>query len=116
TVDAAQSCIETGAKTLFSQRHATRNGQTEATWIADTVGDERVHFIEAAARHLNADVVKIEAQHAILDHLDVIGFKEGERHLEVDARLRLHVDDFTKAKDDCLLALVHHENRGPEQE
>src|SRR5690606_2938254 len=27
TVDAAQSCIETGAKTLFSQRHATRNGQ-----------------------------------------------------------------------------------------
>ena len=34
------------------------------------------------------------------------------RHLEIKARLLLHIDDLAEAQDDRLLALVHHEDGG----
>src|SRR5690606_38877933 len=86
TVDTAQCSVETGAQALFRQRYAARHGKPEPARIGDAIGDEGVDLIEAAARHLNTDVVEIEAQDAVLDHLDAVRLQEGEWQLEVDAR------------------------------
>ena len=79
--------------------------------IGDPIGDEGVDLVELAARNLDADVVEVEAQHAVLDDLHVVGLEESERRLEIDAGLGLHVDDLAEAQHDRLLALVDHEDR-----
>ena len=115
-VDAAQRGIETRAQAQFGQLDLAGHGLAELAWIADAVGDEGVDLVELAARDLDADVVQVEAHHAVLDDLDVVGLEEAERRLEVDARLGLDVDDLAEAEHDRLLALVDDEDRGPDQE
>ena len=116
TVDTAQRRIETGAQPLFGQFDLTGNRRAEAARIVDAIGDEGVDLVELAARNLDADVVEVEAHHAVFDDLHIVGFEEGERRLEVDAWLGLHVDDLAEAQHDRLLAFVDDEDRRIDQE
>ncbi|OWK23721.1 hypothetical protein AJ87_29165 [Rhizobium yanglingense] len=112
TVDTAERRIELCAKSRFGGLAVARYRLAELAHVLDVVDHESIDVERRTAANLDANIVKVEAQRLLLDDLDAIGIHEGERQLEVDARLRLHRLDLAKAHDDCLLARIDHEDRG----
>src|SRR5690606_33918565 len=107
-----KGCVEARSQPRLGEIHAAGDRLHEAPRIVDAVGDERVHLVELAARHLDANVVDIEAQDTILDEAHIVCFEEGEWQLEIDAWSILTGDDLPEARDDRLLALVDDVDRG----
>src|SRR5690606_5321290 len=112
-VDPPQRRVKAGAQALLRQRYAAGHGLAEGARILDAVGNEGIDLVEFAARDLDADVVEIEAQDAVLDQLDIVRLDKGEGQLEIDAGFGLDVDDLAEAQHDRLLALVDDEDRAP---
>src|SRR5690606_18822725 len=115
-VHPTQSRIQTGTQPLLGLENASRNRLAEGARIGDAIGDEGVDLVELAAGNLHADIVEFETQDTIVDHLHIVRLEEGERRLEIDARLGLHVDDLAEAQDNGLLALVDDKDGRIEQE
>ncbi|ENN87694.1 hypothetical protein RHSP_46070 [Rhizobium freirei PRF 81] len=111
TVDTAQRGVEAGSQTRFRRITIARYRLAELAGVGDLVDDESIDLIELAARNLNADIVQIETKLLLLDVLDAVGIHEGERQLEIEARLGLDGANLAEAQHDGLLAGIDHEHR-----
>ena len=75
-------------------------------------GQEGVDLVEATARNLHRRLVReVQSEQTVLDDLYRVETGKGERHLEVEAGLGLHVLYLAEAQHDSLLAFVDDEHR-----
>src|SRR5690606_11177064 len=111
TVNTTQSSIKTRTQTLFCKKRATRYSLSEFTRIGNAINEESIYIVEFTTRNLNANIIKIKTQQTIINHLHRIGFKKAKWQFEIDAWFSFHINDLTKAQDDCWLAFIDHEDR-----